>query len=69
METKVKVIGIRFVRAFLSGFFATAGLVTISSVTTWSDLATALNGLALAGIVGGITGILMAGDKLLRWEE
>lgn len=68
--SKWKVIGLRFLKTFISGFIATASAATaLAGVSTWATLGSALNNLAIAGIVGGISAVLMAGDKLVRWEN
>lgn len=64
-----KTIGKRFLRAFFSGFIASAILVVPSTVSDYKDLGNWLSALILAGLVGGITGSLMAIDKILRWQE
>lgn len=69
MDTKLKVILIRFLRAFISGALATGVLATTQDITTWTSLFSALQVLTISIIIGGISGVLMAGDKLLRWEE
>ena len=66
---KTKVIALRFVRAFITGALSTMVLLTASDISNWSDLASALNVLAISGVIGGINGILQAGDKLLRWKK
>lgn len=66
---KVKVVLKRFARAFVSGAVASALWVSATDVTTWAELGTALNALAISATIGGVAGIIMAGDKLFRWEE
>jgi len=58
----------RFGRAFLAGFVSSAVLITPLTITSWQDLGGYVNSLALAGVVGGITGLLQALDKAMRWE-
>lgn len=57
----------RFAKAFLSGFFTGCILITVSNIHLWADLWSALNALALAGVVGGINGIILAGQKYFSW--
>jgi hypothetical protein len=69
MNTKTKVLVSRFLRAFIAGFASTVTVVSIQSVTTWADLGTALNAILLAGVIGGISGVLMALEKWTRWVD
>jgi len=59
----------RFSRAFLAGFTASAILIVPGSITNYHDLNDWLFALSLAGIIGGITGLLQAIDKALRYKE
>jgi uncharacterized membrane protein len=70
-ETKIKIktIAIRFLRGAITGALTTMGLVTIAMPQNWTELATALNILLLAGVFGAINGVLSGGDKWLRWKE
>lgn len=57
---------LRFLRAFVAG--AVSVMITVMPLSTgsWTDLGKWLSGLALAGIIGGISGVLMALDKWVR---
>ena len=66
---KTKVIFNRFIRAFISGAFATAIPLTVANVQTLGDLQTQITLLSISLVIGGINGILLAGDKLIRWKE
>lgn len=71
LTTKQKVIIAlkRFIRGGLASAFAVmAILVTAIGVETFSDLKLFLNSLALAGVVGFITGFILAADKFFRTE-
>jgi hypothetical protein len=57
---------LRGVRGFVAGFLAVAVSISLSNITTWGELGTALTNLALAGVVGGITGAILAFDKAVR---
>jgi hypothetical protein len=61
-------VALRAVRAFVAGFLATAATISITDVSSWTDLATALGNIALAGVIGGISAVIMASDKYLRAE-
>jgi len=69
MDLKTKVILIRFARAFVAGALTTITAITVSDVSTWADLSSAMLNLFSAALFGGVTGVFMALDKLLRWEE
>ena len=56
----------RFARGFFAGAVSTMVTVTSTGVGTFADLKTFLGVLALAGIMGGITGSLLALDKYFR---
>jgi len=65
MDKIIKSVLLRFVRAFVAG--ALAVMITITPLTgNWKDLGNWLSTLALAGIVGGIAGVIQAGDKYFR---
>jgi hypothetical protein len=53
---------------FLKG--AVAGAIPIMGATigSWTDFGVFLNSLAIAGLFGGITGVILALDKAMRWE-
>ena len=66
MSPITKSVLMRFIRAYVSGAVASMVVVMSFSGNSWSQLGTWLSALALAGIVGGITGVIMAADKLMR---
>lgn len=61
-----KIVALRFIRAFVSGAVSTMVAVLPLSATSWTEVGTWLNALALSGIIGGVTGVIMALDKLYR---
>ena len=64
-----KALAWRFGRGFGAAFLAAAGTATVlTGVDTWTELASALNMLALVGTVAGISGGLLALDKYVRAE-
>lgn len=66
---KAKSIAFRFLKAFVAGSVSTLGTITyFAGVTTWTQLAVALNALLLALVIGGISGVLMAAEKWYSWE-
>ncbi|MFA6201519.1 MAG: hypothetical protein WC679_14055 [Bacteroidales bacterium] len=56
----------RFGRAFIAGAVSTMVVIMPLSNNSWNDLTTWLSALALAGIVGGISGLIQAIDKYCR---
>ena len=68
MDIKIQCIIKRFARAFVAGAVATM-IVVVPVANSWSELSTWLYALALAGVVGGISGIIQAADKYYRFEE
>jgi hypothetical protein len=65
MEQKIKSVILRFVRAGIAGAVSTM-IVVVPMTGSWKELATWLSALALAGIIGLITGVLQALDKYYR---
>ena len=57
---------LRGFRAFVAGFVATAVTISLGDVSSWSELGSALVNVSLAGVIGGISALLMATDKYLR---
>ena len=66
-EELVKSLILRFIRAFVAGAVSTM-IIVVPLTGTWNELGSWLSSLALAGIIGGISGILQALDKYLRSE-
>ncbi len=67
---KYNAVLLRFGKAFIAGAFSTAGSVTyFAGVKTWGELGTALGALGVSLVIGGITGVLMAGEKWYNWKE
>jgi len=64
----VKSLLLRFIRGGIAG--AVSVMITIIPLTGgWNELKTWLSALALAGIAGFISGLLLAVDKYLRSVE
>jgi len=58
---------LRFIRAFLAGAIATITAISwVTPITTWQEIGTWLNALAIAGVIGGFTGLFQAVDKWIR---
>lgn len=72
MNTLTKSVIKRFIKAFFGGFFAVIAVASIPAfkdVVTWGSLYQALNTLALAGTLGGLSGLFLAFEKYLNWTE
>jgi hypothetical protein len=65
MSDIIKSVLLRFVRAGLAGAVSTM-IVVVPLAQNWTSLQGWLSALALAGVIGFITGVLTAGDKYLR---
>jgi hypothetical protein len=64
--TLLKSVALRFVRGALSGAVSSMAVISYADVSTLTDLNRFLAGLAVAGIIGAVTGALMSADKFLR---
>lgn len=69
MNVKQKSILTRLLKGTIAGAVASMSLVTISQPSVWSDFNTILSSLAIAGLYGGLTGTLLALQKLASWED
>lgn len=69
MSTKIKAVLKRLLKGFLSGAFASMATVAIVTSADLSQLKVQLALLAFAGISGGITGLIMAGQKWSSWKD
>lgn len=65
MSELAKSVLLRFLRAFVAGAVSTM-VVIVPLANDWSSLKGWLSALSLAGIIGGITGVLQAVDKWVR---
>ena len=61
-----KAILFRFIRGFIAGFVGTAVSLAPFAGNSFNELSDWLFGLAIAGVVGGISGGLLALDKYFR---
>lgn len=65
---KYRAILIRLLKGTLAGAVSTMAMVTITQPVVWTDILLTLKALALAGCIGGITGLLMALQKWASWK-
>lgn len=69
MSIKTKTILVRFAKGFISGAVSAMGLVTIAVPTVWTGFLPILNMLAIAGMAGGLNGLLLALQKWSSWRD
>lgn len=69
MSEKTKAVLIRFGKGFISGAVSAMGLITIATPSIWSGFLPILNLLAIAGMAGGLNGLLLALQKWSSWTE
>lgn len=69
MDLFWKAIINRFLKAFALSAVSAMLIIVPMGMTDWQDLTQWLNSLALAGVFAGITGLLQALEKALRWKE
>ena len=56
----------RFLRAFLAGAFATMATIVPLQANNWGDIKVWIGALVISAFIGGISGVVMAGDKYFR---
>jgi len=61
-----KAVGYRFGRGFLSGSVGAMVAVNAAGVNTFTDVKVFAASLGIAAVMGGISGALLAVDKLIR---
>ena len=66
---KIGVIAVRMLRVFVISAIGAMALVAPESLLSWGDIAGWLNALAIAGTIGGFSGIIAGFDKWFRWTE
>ena len=69
MNIKTKSIIMRFVKAFIGGFTSSILVVGIAQATGWAEFASILNALLIVGLIGGLSGLLLALQKWASWVE
>lgn len=62
----LKRVAMRFVRAFLAGAFASMVGVMAISGADWGEFVNWMGTLMIAGVIGGVSGVLQAGDFYFR---
>jgi len=69
MLKKNKSIINRFIKGAIAGAVSSMILVTTQIPQTWTDVHSTLNALAIAGVSGAVTGLLLALQKWVSWED
>jgi hypothetical protein len=64
-----KALFLRGIRGGVSSAISAMILIVPNSTTSWTELTTWANALALAGIFGAVSGTLLAIEKALRYQE
>ena len=69
MTLKVKSISMRFLKAAISGMFASMSMVTLAAPSNWTDIKNIATILAMSAVYGALTGVIMAGQKWYSWKD
>lgn len=69
MSQKIKSVLIRFLKGFISGAVSSMTLVSLSAPVVWSDFKGIFTALGIAGLFGGLTGLLLALEKWASWVD
>jgi hypothetical protein len=69
MNTKYTSIVNRFAKGIIGGAVAQMSIVALTQPLVWSDFNSILNALGLAFTFGAMTGLLLALQKFVSWEE
>lgn len=65
----IKSVLIRFLKGGLAGAATSMALVKLFAPSTWTDVYSLLNLLAIAGAGGFISGFILAVEKWAGWKE
>jgi len=69
MNIKFQSIFNRFLKGAIASAITSMGVVSISQPSVWGEFSTILSSLAIAGVYGGITGLLLALQKWASWQD
>lgn len=69
MSAKTKSVLKRFAKGFITGAITAMSVVKIASPANFADVTIVLKALVLAGIGGGISGLILAVQKWASWKE
>jgi uncharacterized membrane protein len=66
---EIKSVGKRLLKGLIAGSIASMAMITLQTPSVWTDFVPLLNSLAVAGMFGAITGLLLALQKWASWTE
>jgi hypothetical protein len=69
LNDKAKAILIRLAKGFIAGASGALVSVVFTAPTSWETLLSTLNVLAIAGVAGGISGLILAIHKWANWTD
>ena len=69
MSDKIKSILRRFAKGFIAGAITAMTAVPVIMPSDWSGFLPILNALAIAGVFGGMVGVLLAIEKWASWKD
>ena len=69
MNSQLRSVLLRFLKGILGGAVASMVIVTIKQPVVWTEFLPLLSNLGMAGIYGGITGLLLALEKWSSWSD
>lgn len=67
--TEIKSVLKRLLKGFIAGAVGSMSIIVIASPANFNEIAILLKALLLAGVGGGISGLLLALQKWASWKE
>jgi hypothetical protein len=59
----------RFLKVFIAGAFTSMGLMTVVVPKSWQEMSTILTMLSIAGLYGGVSGVILGFEKWWNWID
>ena len=69
MSDKIKSTLRRFAKGFIAGAITAMTAVPVIMPSDWSGFFPILNAFAIAGVFGGMVGVLLAIEKWASWKD
>jgi len=69
MTTKTKSVLLRLLKGTLSGIVGAMSVMTVSQPALWTEFPLFFQHLLIAGAYGAVTGLILAVQKWLTWDE